>query len=95
MAITRKDVEYVARLARIQLSEEEKEQFTAQLTRIVEYVAKLKELDTENVEPTAHVLPLRNVMRPDEVRPSIDRDSVLKLAPKAAEGFYKVPQVIE
>lgn len=95
MAITRKDVEYVARLARLRLSEGEKEQFASQLARIVEYVEKLNQLDTARVEPTAHVLPLKNVMRPDEVRPTIARDAVLRLAPKAADGFIKVPQVIE
>ena len=95
MAITKKDVEYVARLARLKLSDKEKEQFTSQLKSIVEYVEKLKELDTEKVKPTAHVLPLKNVTRRDEARSSIDRDTILKLAPKSGDGFVKVPQVIE
>ncbi len=95
MAITKKDVEYVARLARLKLSEEEKKHFTSQLKRIVEYVEKLSELDTANVEPTAHVLPLKNVTRKDEVKPSIKREVVLKLAPKAGDGFIKVPRVID
>lgn len=95
MAIEKKDVEYAARLARLRLSEGEEEQFTAQLARIVEYVRKLNELDTSGVEPTAHVLPLKNVTRPDEMRPSIDRDMILKLAPESGDGYVKVPRVIE
>ncbi|HOE28222.1 MAG: Asp-tRNA(Asn)/Glu-tRNA(Gln) amidotransferase subunit GatC [Candidatus Aureabacteria bacterium] len=95
MPISRKDVEYVARLARLRLSEEEKERLTVQLGEIVGYVEKLNELDTADVEPTAHVLPLRNITRPDEVRPCLDRDEALRLAPKAGEGFFRVPQIIE
>lgn len=95
MPITRKDVEYVARLARLRLSEEEKERLTTQLGAIVEYVEKLNGLDTASVEPTAHVLSLRNVTRPDEAKPCIDREKILALAPRAADGFVKVPRVIE
>lgn len=95
MAITRKDVEYVARLARLSLSDAEKERLTAQLAAIVGYVEKLNELDTEKVEPTAHVLPLKNVTRPDASRPPMDREAVVRLAPKSEGGFVKVPQVIE
>jgi aspartyl-tRNA(Asn)/glutamyl-tRNA(Gln) amidotransferase subunit C len=95
VAIAKKDVEYIARLARLKLSEKEKEQFTHQLKRIIDYVAKLEELDTGKIEPTAHVLPLKNVMRKDEVRPSIERETVLKLAPKVEKGLIKVPRIIE
>ena len=95
MAITRKDVDYVARLARLRLSEEEAERFTSQLARIVGYVEKLGELDTEGVEPTSHVVPLRNVTRKDDIRPSLDREKALGLAPRSDGTFYKVPKVIE
>jgi len=95
MAITRKDVEHIARLARLKFSEAEQERFASQLAKIVEYVEKLNELDTEGVEPTAHVIPLKNVTRSDELRPSLDRETVLKLAPRAEEGFVKVPKIIE
>ena len=95
MAITRKDVEYVARLARLRFSDEEKERFASQLAKIVEFVEKLNELDISNVPPTAHALPLTNVVRHDETAPTLDRDAVMKLAPKAGDGFIKVPQVIE
>jgi aspartyl-tRNA(Asn)/glutamyl-tRNA(Gln) amidotransferase subunit C len=95
MAITRKDVEYVARLARLSLAEGEMERLTSELGAIVGYVEKLNKLDTADVEPTAHVLPLKNVTRPDKACPTIDHDSILKLAPKSGDGFVKVPQVIE
>ena len=95
MAITGKDVEYIARLARLKFSEEEKEKFASQLAKIVEYVEKLNELKTEGVDPTAYVLPVKNVTRPDEVRLSLKREAVLKLAPRSGDGFVKVPQIIE
>jgi aspartyl-tRNA(Asn)/glutamyl-tRNA(Gln) amidotransferase subunit C len=95
MAITGKDVEHIARLARLKFSEADQERFASQLAKIVEYVEKLNELNTEGVEPTAHAIPLKNVTRADELRPSIDRETILKLAPKAGDGFVKVPKVIE
>ncbi|MDD5557214.1 MAG: Asp-tRNA(Asn)/Glu-tRNA(Gln) amidotransferase subunit GatC [bacterium] len=95
MTIGRDEVEHVARLARLRLTDEERERFTAQLAAILDYVRKLNEIDTAGVEPTAHVLPLRNVTRPDEVRPSLEREGVLRLAPRADDGFIMVPRVIE
>lgn len=95
MAITRRDVEHVARLARLRFSEADQERFASQLARIVDYVEKLNELGTDGVEPTAHAVPLRNVTRPDMLGPSIDRETILKLAPRSGEGFVKVPRVIE
>ena len=71
MSITVKDVEHVAALARLALSEQEKEQFAGQLNAILAYAGKLNELDTADVEPTSHVLPLANVMREDETSPSL------------------------
>ena len=95
MAITRKDVEHIARLARLKFSGEDQERFASQLAKIVQYVEKLNELNTEGGEPTAHVIPLKNVTRPDESRPSLDRETILKLAPRGGDGFIKVPQIIE
>jgi aspartyl-tRNA(Asn)/glutamyl-tRNA(Gln) amidotransferase subunit C len=95
MKITKKEVEYVARLARLALSEAEKEKMTAQLDSILQYVDTLNKLDTKNVEPTSHVLPLNNVWREDITRPSTPRDEILANAPDQAEGFYKVKKVIE
>ncbi|MDD5491327.1 MAG: Asp-tRNA(Asn)/Glu-tRNA(Gln) amidotransferase subunit GatC [bacterium] len=95
MKITKKEVEYVARLARLSLNEAEKEKMTAQLDSILQYVDTLNKLDTKNVEPTSHVLPLNNVWREDATRPSTLRDEILANAPDQSEGFYKVKKVIE
>ncbi len=94
MKITKKDVEHVARLARIKLTEEEKKKFTKQLDQILKYMDKLNELDTSKVEPTSHVLPLKNVMRKDKVKPSLPRDEVLENVPDKARGHFKVPKII-
>ncbi|MDN5347168.1 MAG: aspartyl-tRNA(Asn)/glutamyl-tRNA(Gln) amidotransferase subunit [Clostridia bacterium] len=94
MAITLKEVEHVALLARLYLSEEEKQAYTQQLNSILEYMQKLNELDTAAVEPTAHVLPLKNVLRDDEVRPGLPREKALAGAPEAQDGQFKVPRVV-
>jgi aspartyl-tRNA(Asn)/glutamyl-tRNA(Gln) amidotransferase subunit C len=93
--ITREDVEHVAELARLALTAAEKEQFIVQLNDILTYFEKLNELDTSDVEPTAHVLPMSNVFRDDEVRPSLDRAKVLHNAPEESHFFFKVPRIIE
>jgi aspartyl-tRNA(Asn)/glutamyl-tRNA(Gln) amidotransferase subunit C len=93
--ITREDVEHVAELARIELTAAEKEQFIAQLNSILTYIEKLSELNTTGVEPTSHVLPMSNIFRDDEVRPSLDRDRVLQNAPQESHFFFKVPRIIE
>jgi aspartyl-tRNA(Asn)/glutamyl-tRNA(Gln) amidotransferase subunit C len=90
-----KDVEHVARLARLHLSEEERGRMRAQLTAILRYIDKLKELSVEGVEPTAHAVPLVNVMREDEVQPSLDRDAMMANAPDRAGDFFRVPRIIE
>lgn len=95
MGITVNDVNHVANLARLELSAEEKEQFTEQLNAILKYVEKLNELDTSEVEPTSHVLPLANVMREDVVRPSWPVDKVLAEAPESEDGQFKVPAVLD
>jgi aspartyl-tRNA(Asn)/glutamyl-tRNA(Gln) amidotransferase subunit C len=93
--ITREDVEHVAELARLELTAAEKEQFIVQLNSILTYIEKLSELNTAGVEPTSHVLPMSNVFRDDEVRPSLDRDRVLQNAPQQSHFFFKVPRIIE
>lgn len=95
MAITREQVLHVAELARLQLSPEESEQFTIQLNQILEYAEKLNELDTEQVEPTSHVIPISNVMREDEVKPSLPREKALANAPSQEDGMFHVPAVFE
>ena len=94
MKITKKEVEHVAKLARLALKDEEAEQLTRQLSDILTYVEKLNELDTKDVEPTSHVLPVRNVLREDEVSGSIDRGKALVNAPDRTEEFFRVPKVI-
>jgi aspartyl-tRNA(Asn)/glutamyl-tRNA(Gln) amidotransferase subunit C len=93
--ITREDVEHVAELARLELTAAEKEQFIAQLNSILTYIEKLSELNTTDVEPTSHVIPMSNIFRDDEVRPSLDRDLVLQNAPQESHFFIKVPRIIE
>ncbi|WP_317259172.1 Asp-tRNA(Asn)/Glu-tRNA(Gln) amidotransferase subunit GatC [Paenibacillus sp. J5C2022] len=95
MSITLKDVEHVANLARLELSDAEKEQFTGQLNAILKYAEKLNELDTDGVEPTSHVLNVTNVMREDVVKPSLPIEKVLQNAPDEEDGQIKVPAVLE
>ena len=94
MAITVKDVEHVAKLARLEFSEAEKEVFSHQLNDILSYMEKLNELDTTNVEPLSHVIDVGNVFREDDVKPSAPIEDVLKNAPARTEQFFKVPKVI-
>lgn len=93
--ITVDDVEYAAKLARLELTEEEKTSMTAQVRDVLSYVAKLNELNTDDVEPTAHVLPIKNVWRPDLGAESLKADDVLQIAPKARDGMLRVPRVLE
>lgn len=95
MKITAKDVDHVALLSRLELTEEEAGRFTGQLNSILEYVEVLNSVDTSQVEPTAHVLPVKNVMRPDEVRPSLDRKLALSNAPEQEDGYFIVPKIVE
>ncbi len=95
MVLTREEVEHIADLARLALTDEEKERFRQQLSAVLEYAARLQELDTEAIPPTATVLPLRNVMRPDEPRPLAPREDILANAPEAEEACFKVPAIWE
>jgi aspartyl-tRNA(Asn)/glutamyl-tRNA(Gln) amidotransferase subunit C len=92
--ITRDDVAHVARLARLDLTSDELERFTDQLGAVLEHARDVEALDVADVPPTAHPLPLRNVLRPDEVRPSLDRDEVLAAAPAVEDGRFRVPPVL-
>ena len=95
MSITVADVEYVARLARLSLTEEEKTLFAGQMGAILGYVEKLKELDTEGVLPTSHAVPMENAFREDRSCPSLGVAGALANAPDRADSFYRVPRVIE
>lgn len=95
MKITREEVEHVALLARLELTEQEKETFTGQMDAILAYVDKLNELNTEGIVPTSHAVPMENAFREDEVRPSIGVENALANAPGRAGSFFAVPKVIE
>ena len=95
MEFTREQIDYVAHLSRIELTEEERELFGAQLASILAYVAKLDELDTADVPPTAHVMGLRNVFRDDAEQPSMASGRMLANAPAKAYGCYLVPRILE
>jgi aspartyl-tRNA(Asn)/glutamyl-tRNA(Gln) amidotransferase subunit C len=94
MAITTGDVEHVARLARLRLSEEEKETYRHQLSDILEHARVIGEVDTEDVPPTSHTLPLVNVFRDDVARPSLPVEDVTSNAPWAEGSAFKVPRII-
>ena len=89
------DIEKVARLARLELSEEEKVTFGDQLEQILNYMEQLNRLDTTGVEPTSHAIPIHNVFREDEVKPSFPQEEVLGIAPDDEDGHFKVPRIIE
>ena len=93
-SISRDDVLHVAKLARLELTEEELELFTPQLAAVIEHAADVEALDLADVPPTAHPYPLRNVFREDETRPSLDREEVLREAPSAEAGMFKVPPIL-
>ena len=93
--IDRKDVEHVARLARLALTEAELERMRGEMAAILQYIEKLKVVDVEGVEPTSHAVPLVNVMREDEVEPSVDREAMMRNAPDRSGEFFRVPRIIE
>jgi aspartyl-tRNA(Asn)/glutamyl-tRNA(Gln) amidotransferase subunit C len=95
MKITKQEVEHVAKLARLELSEQEKEKLTDQLSNILTYAEKLNEIDTSGVEPTSHVLDINNIMRDDVAGESLTQERALENAPDKAAGHYKVPKIIE
>ena len=95
MKITREQVEQVAVLARLELTDAETELFTGQMDAILAYVDKLNELNTDTIIPTAHAVPMENAFREDVVRPSIGVDNALGNAPDRVEDFFRVPKVIE
>jgi len=92
--ISTDDVAHVARLARLELGPDELESFTSQLRAVLDHAADLDSLDLDGVEPTAHPLPLSNVLRPDEVGPTLDPDEVLAAAPAVEDGQFRVPPVL-
>lgn len=89
--IDREQALHVARLARLELSDEEVERYAAELSKVVDYIEKIEELDLEDVRPTSHVVDVTNVLRADEPRPSLPREVALASAPDVAEGGFRVP----
>ncbi|TSK04427.1 MAG: Asp-tRNA(Asn)/Glu-tRNA(Gln) amidotransferase subunit GatC [Geobacter sp.] len=95
MKITRAEVEHVARLARLELTDAELDTFTGQMDGILAYVEKLNALDTDGIVPTSHAVPMENAFRADEPTGSIGVENALANAPQRAESFFRVPKVIE
>lgn len=95
MAANEIDIKYVANLARLSLTPEEEAIYASQLGQVLTYIEKLKELDVSQVEPTAHAVPLVNVARPDEARPSIPHEDAMRNAPAKANGLFIVPKIVE
>jgi aspartyl-tRNA(Asn)/glutamyl-tRNA(Gln) amidotransferase subunit C len=95
MAAAEIDIKYVAHLARLQLTPDEEKKLGAQLGHILGYIEKLNKLDVTGVEPTAHAVPLVNVTRPDEIRPSLPHTDALRNAPAQANGLFIVPKIVE
>jgi aspartyl-tRNA(Asn)/glutamyl-tRNA(Gln) amidotransferase subunit C len=85
----------VARLARLDLSDEERERMQTELSHIIAHAETIQALDLDGIEPTSHAIPLRNVMRPDETRPSLDPAEALSNAPSAEDGRFEVPRILE
>lgn len=94
MSITIGDVEYVAKLAKLELEPSEKAEYTEKLNSILEYMQQLQELDTRDIEPTTHVLPLNNVFREDELKPCLPREKALQNAPDQVDGYFRVPRIL-
>jgi aspartyl-tRNA(Asn)/glutamyl-tRNA(Gln) amidotransferase subunit C len=92
--LTRDDAAYVARLARIDLTAEELDLYAGQLAVVLDHAAQVAAIDTTGVEPTAHPMPLKNVLRSDEPRPCLDRDVVLAQAPKVEDRRFQVPKIL-
>lgn len=95
MKISKKDIEHVAELARIYISDEEKVSLEGELSSIIDFADKLSELDTTGIEPAAHAIHVQNVFRNDEVVPSYKRDELIENAPEKQAGCFAVPRIVE
>lgn len=95
MKVTRNTIEQVANLARLKLTETETDKMTVEMGKIIEWVDKLRQLDTNGIKPMEHVIPMNNIFREDIPKASYDREKILKNAPSSEEGCFKVPKVVE
>ncbi len=93
--LTPQEVQHIAELAKLALSEDEIERYASDLSAILDYAQQLQEVDTDHIHPTASVLPLRNAMRPDEARPGLEPEDALANAPASDKGYFKVHAVLE
>ncbi|CAN5853528.1 Asp-tRNA(Asn)/Glu-tRNA(Gln) amidotransferase subunit GatC [soil metagenome] len=94
-SISREEVAYLAKLARLAVTDEELDTFAGQLDVIIGAVARVGEVAADDIPPTSHAVPVVNVLRPDVIRPSLDRDEVLALAPAAEGGRFRVPRILD
>lgn len=94
MSLSEKDVQYVAKLSRLEITDQETAKYTQQLANILQYVEQLEKLDTSNVEPMAHILEMKNVFRKDEAKPSLSQAEVLSNGPEVQSGHFKVPKIM-
>lgn len=95
MKVTENDIKTVASLSRLKIHEDESAEVISRLDEFLNYVENLQSIDTTNIEPTTYALPMKNVFRADEVRPSLARDLALSNAPLKEDGYFKVPRVLE
>ena len=95
MRLTSTEVEHIALLSRLEISEAEKERAATELSQILDSFQKLAQLNTDGVAPTQHVLPVENVLRADEIAPTLSREAALQNAPQSADGMFQVPRVVE
>lgn len=95
MSVSKQDVEHIAKLSRLEFSDEELEKYTTDLANIVDFANSLASINVDGVMPTNHILEIKNVFRKDEVRPSYEREEILKNAPTKAGGCVSVPKVVE
>ena len=95
MGVSRDDIIHIAKLSRLEFTDEELEKYTKDLDNIVNFANTLSEIDVTGVKPTNHILDIKNVFRKDDVKPSYDRDLILKNAPTKAGGCVSVPKVVE
>jgi aspartyl-tRNA(Asn)/glutamyl-tRNA(Gln) amidotransferase subunit C len=95
MDINLKEIEYIANLSRIALTEEEKKIFKKQLTKVLDYIKKLNELNTDTIKPMAYATDMKNVFREEKLTPSLSHQKILNLSPSNVNGFFKVPKIIE
>lgn len=95
LKISQADMENVANLSRLNIPEQDADEYIKELSEILDYIDNLQQINTDDIQPTTYALPMQNVFREDEVRPSLDREKALQNAPVKEDGYFKVPRVLE